>query len=679
VIEPPLQRRVPLPPQLSRRVGVLGVLAFALFAVVAFRLWYLQVLTGPQNVSAATANVDRPIPLPAPRGSILDSAGNAFASTQVQEQAAIIADDLPPARSKARWREYVRLGALLGVTPGYIAGIVTHDGHPETPGYQPAPIKDDIGRRALVLLSEDERSFPGVVEQAVPVREYTQGGIAGVVLGSIGPISDAELGSSAYRGIAAGTYVGQSGLEAQYNRYLQGRAGVEDVKVDAAGYPTGAAPKVTQPVVAGDNLKTSLNLGVEREGYAALEKAMEAARQNHDPAPAGAFFAMEPDTGRVIALGSMPTYDPSLFVTPPSTSELDALESKQAYEPFLDRAIDGLYPVGSTFKPITALAGLQTGLITASTLQGQTDSSQGGTPCLQISTVCLHNSGGANYGNLDLVDALEVSEDTYFYLVGAAANGANGTGHAIQDEARALGLGSSLGIDLGDGGAPGLVPDRAVISAANAQIVAQQCEPGTPPTRPRPRYASDTLSVTTCAQGYYYPPWTVGQNVGLATGQGELETSPMQMAVAYSAIANGGTVWRPQIGEAIDSPSGQLVQELPAPAAIRHVHIDPSYRALVLEGLHDAAQNPSGTSYPTFGSFPLTVYGKTGTAVHQNNQPDQSWYVCYVPDGSRSIVVAVTIEQGGFGAAAAAPAARLILSQWFGLPKKWLAGTSSTL
>lgn len=678
MIEPRLERRLPLPPQLTRRVGVLGVLAFALFAIVAFRLWYLQVLTGPQNVSAALGNVERSIPLPAPRGGILDSAGSPFAATQVEEQAAIVAAYLPPAHSKQRWDEYVRLGKLLGVTPGYIWGIIYNDDKPETPVYQPAPIKDNISRRALVILSEEERSFPGVVEQAVPVREYTQGGVGGALLGSIGPISKAQVGSGDYKGIAPGTYIGQSGLEAEYNSYLQGRDGVEQVQVDAAGYPTGATPKVTQAVVPGEDLKTSLNLAVEQEGYAALDKAMAAARHIGNPAHAGAFFAMDPDTGRVIAAGSMPTYDPSLFVTPPSQSEWDALESKQADEPLVDRAIDGLYPVGSTFKPITALAGLQNGLITPTTLQGQTNSVQNGAACLQISTECLRNSGGANYGNLDLVNALEVSEDTYFYLVGAAANGSNGTDLAIQDEARELGLGSSLGIDVGDGGLPGLVPDKALTQQINEQTVAQQCEPGTPPTKPKPAYAQDALSITTCEQGYYYPPWTVGQNVGLATGQGELAASPMQMAVAYSAIASG-TVWRPQIGEAIDSPSGQLVQELPPPQAIRHVTINPTYRALVLAGLHEAAQSPSGTSYPTFGSFPLTVYGKTGTAVHSNTEPDQSWYVCYVPDGSRSIVVAVTIEDGGFGAAAAAPAARLILSQWFGIPKKWLAGTSPTL
>ncbi|MGA2008516.1 MAG: penicillin-binding transpeptidase domain-containing protein [Solirubrobacteraceae bacterium] len=150
------------------------------------------------------------------------------------------------------------------------------------------------------------------------------------------------------------------------------------------------------------------------------------------------------------------------------------------------------------------------------------------------------------------------------------------------------------------------------------------------------------------------------------------------MAIAYSAIVNGGKVFSPKIGEQILSPSGALVQQLPAPT-YRSVSINPTYDALVMAGLNGAAQSPSGTSYATFGSFPRTVYGKTGTAVHADQPANQSWYVVYAPDPKRPIVIAVTVEQGGFGAAAAAPAARLMLSEWFHLPEKWVAGTNQDL
>jgi penicillin-binding protein 2 len=671
VIEPSLERRLPLPPLLTRRVGVLGVLAFVLFGVVAFRLWYLQVLTGPQNVALATANVERSIPIPAPRGEILDRNGNVLAGTTGAARVSIVADDLPGAKDATlteaasdprRLALYDRLARVLGVTPGYIAAIVNGK---QTPGYQPAVIQNDVGTYALYYLGLHPNAFPGVDVQRISLRDYPQGDIGSVVLGQIGPIAKNELGTSPFQGIQQGTYVGQAGLESTYQPYLQGKDGVEKVQVNASGVLTGKAPVVTQPT-SGDTLLTSLDLGLEREGYEALRRAMAAARgyPTHLAAPAGAFFAMDPDTGRVLAVGSLPTYNANDFVTPPSY-QLWAQLDNATQAPLVDRAITSYYNTGSTFKPITALGALKGGLITAQTTQGGVD-------CVRLSaTLCLHNSGGANLGNLDLVQALTVSEDTYFYLVGAAANGATGNGHAIQNEARELGLGQAPEIDL-PGASAGLIPDRAVIDDINKAKVAQYCVPGT--TRVKAHYAHAQLAINTCAQGFYDPPWTVGQNVLLATGQGYLQASPAQMAIAYSAIFNGGRVWHPQVGEKILTPSGQLARQLPAPT-YRQVDVPPAYQQLIMQGLHDAAQTPSGTSDAVFGNFPYPVYGKTGTAV-VTGKGDQSWYICYVPDGAKSIVVAVTIEQGGFGAAAAAPAARLMLSQWLGVKKVFLPGQS---
>jgi len=665
VIEAPLQRRAPLPPQLTRRVGVLGVLALVLFGIIAFRLWYLQVLTGTQNAAKASANVTRDIAIAPPRGNILDSQGSLLASYRVAPEVAIVADDLPPAGPQ-RHALYRRLARVLGVSWQTIKATADNKAV-APPRYAPTAIKDDVTTYALDYIAERKQLFPGVVERQVYLRDYPQGDIGSVVFGQVGqitgpsPTSHGELGTPQYKGISAGTTVGQSGLEAEYQPYLQGTPGVEHIAVDAAGYPTGTQPSPTLPV-PGDQLSTSIDLGLEREGYIAMRKAEAWARTSpaHDPAPAASFVAMDPRTGRVLALGSLPTYDANAFATPPSVGQYAAIKASGGLN---DRATDGQYPTGSTFKPITALGALKDGVITPQT-------SQGTGACLTFGTkqqFC--NSGQANYGNLDLANALTVSEDTYFYLVGAAANGRP---WAIQNEARALGLGANPGIDLPGGGAHGVVPDPTYVANLNAQFLAAACAGN----RPRPAYAGNALAIKACAQGLYQEPWTIGQNILLATGQGFLLASPLQMAVAYSAIANGGTVWTPQIGRAILSPSGQLVQQLPPPIAVRHVPIDATDQATVMAGLHAAAQTPHGTSYAVFGNFPRTVYGKTGTAVHANGQKDQSWYVVYAPDPKRPIVIAVTVEQGGFGAAAAAPAARLMLSQWFGLPKTFNPGTS---
>jgi penicillin-binding protein 2 len=654
MIETPLQRRAPLPPQLTRRVGVLGVLAFVLFGIIVFRLWYLQVLTGTQNVALATANVVQNIPIPPPRGDILDRNGNVLATSRDAPAVAIVKDDLPPS-GPLRWSLYQRLGRVLAMTALAIKTIV-EDKAVAPPGYAPTVIKYAVTNYELVYLAERTRFYPGVVEESRAVREYPQGDIGSVVLGQVGQITGGptgEVGTTSYKGIAPGSVVGQTGLEAEYQPYLQGVTGVQRIKIDATGYPTGAQPNATAPI-PGDQLSTSLDLGLEREGYIATRRAIAWAHLNHDPATAGSFIAVDPMSGRVLALGSIPTYDANAFATPPSTSQYAAILGDHS---LVDRAIDGAYPTGSTFKPITAFGALRAGLINAQTTQGA------GSCLAPIGGKTFCNSGQNNYGSVDLVKALQESVDTYFYLVGEKANGVNGDGHAIQDAARALGLGSHPGIDLPGGGSAGIVPDNVWVDRANAQIKAAQCN-GHPTAAFR----------LACSQGYYYPPWTVGQNIGLATGQGYLEASPLQMAVAYSAIFNGGKVWAPRIATAILSPSGQLVQQLPAPS-YHKVTIDPAYQALIMDGLHAAAQSPGGTSDAVFGNFPRTIYGKTGTAV-RTGQADQSWYVAYAPDAKRPIVVAVTIEQGGYGAAAAAPAARLMLSQWFGLPKQFVPGSS---
>ena len=275
---------------------------------------------------------------------------------------------------------------------------------------------------------------------------------------------------------------------------------------------------------------------------------------------------------------------------------------------------------------------------------------------IQIGNIVFHNSGNTPHGAIALRDALRVSSDVYFYRLGAEMNGIGG--NILQKWARRLGIGRATGIDL-PGESDGILPSPQWRARRNEEE--KSCER---------RKKVDSCGISDGR------PWSVGDNVNLAVGQGDLGATPLQLATAYSTVVNDGKVPTPHLGLRIEDAAGRLLQKVEPPPA-RRVKIDPGYRQAILDGLQAAASQPGGTSADVFAGFGRTVMGKTGTA-QRGNQADQSWYVAYGPDPQRPIVVAVTVEQGGFGAETAAPAARLILSQWFGVQKKLVSGHSST-
>jgi penicillin-binding protein 2 len=652
----PSDGRMPVSPQLALRVAVLGGLALAIFAIIFFRLWYLQVLTGEQYVQQANANRVRDLPIPAPRGEILDREGQPIVSSRVTNAVQIVPSALPPA-GRPRLALYGRLGRLLGLSTQRVEALVIR-GRSAVP-YAPVTIKTDAGTGVLTVLAERQNEFPGVVQQPVTIRAYPYGDMAAQALGYVGSVSTAELKLRAFRGVQQGTVVGQEGLEFYYDRYLRGRTGVQRVEVNSEGYPVPSSLAPTQPL-AGHSLKVTLDLGLQKESEKALLEGIENARAGGKPAVAGAFTAINPLNGEILAMGSYPGFNPNKFAKPLTKAELAALEgSSTAGGPLTDRAVNGTYPTGSTFKPITAMAALEAGVITPS-------EGLGGGQCISVSTEQFCNAGKADYGAVGLVQALKVSSDTYFFEVGELANP---HGNVIQNMARELGVGEATGIDL-PSEFEGVIPDRAWRARENRLQV--QCEH----KRHHPP----------CGFVAEVRPWSVGDNMDLAVGQGDLLTDPLQMAVAYSTLANAfrnggeGTVVTPHLGKEIDDSQGRLVQALSFPGK-RHVHLNDSDLNLVMEGIHDAASEPGGTSADVWAGWNQAahpVYGKTGTAQHEGKE-DQSWYMTYIGDPQRPIVIAVTVEQGGFGAETAAPIARLIASKWFGAPEKFVAGSSKTL
>ncbi|HEY2260501.1 MAG TPA: penicillin-binding protein 2 [Solirubrobacteraceae bacterium] len=669
----PEDRRPPLTPQLALRVTVVGSLALALFAIIFFRLWFLQVLSGDQYLKAATVNRVRDIAVPAARGEILDSGGRVLVDSRQSRAVQISPPDLPHS-PRGRRIMYRRLAGVLGMS--------TRPARCKVPGvgvrhlatipcdvakqlailpYANVTIKTDVRPAVQYYVAERQNQFQGVEVQQIYLRNYPLHGLAAQLFGTVGPINATEVKDKAYRGISQNSIIGQSGLEAAYDRYLRGRDGTDRVQVDALGRPTGDLRKSSP--VAGHNLALSLNVGLQRVGQAALQQSID----SNYPANGGAFVALNPQDGSVYAMGSLPTFDPNQFTSNLSKAQYDKLVSKTNNYPLLNRAVDSAGPTGSTFKPITATAALQSGEWTTSDTYDDT-----GSFCTSPG-VCRHNAGGGASGVVDLVNAIRYSSDTFFYNLGARTNIANPIAHPqggpLQLWAHRYGIGQKTGIDL-PGELRGTLPSPAWRS--HRDKLELECEHATGPFKGHPKQASCGI-----ADGR---PWSIGDNINLAVGQGDVQVTPLQLAVVYSALANGGTVVRPHIGLSIQNAAGTVLQKVNPPPS-RHIPIDPLYLETIRAGLRAAASQPGGTSADVFSNFPEQVYGKTGTAQY-NGQQDYAWYACFVPASAttKPIVVVVTVEQGGFGAVGAAPVARQILSQWFfGKPGPYTAGNSKTL
>jgi penicillin-binding protein 2 len=691
------EERPAMSPQLARRVAMVGMLALGLFAILFFRLWFLQVLSTNQYARAASVNFGRDVVVPAPRGEILDSTGQILASSKRAYAVEISPPSLPvPITDKnlahppqADAALYDRLAGVLGlaskrqpcpvnghgllrmsviacrVVQGYVAL-----------SYGEATVASDITSHQLWYISERQASFPGVTVQQIYQRTYPLGDVASQVLGLVSRITRAETLDPYYKGVNQNDSVGQSGLEASYDRYLRGVDGAEKVKVDAFGNFVGVESH-TAPL-GGDNLKLSLNAKLEGVGQQALEQSI----QSNYPANGGAFVAMDPVNGQVYAMGSLPTYDANVFTKPVPYSTYNTLFGPNSGDPQVNRSYQSAGPTGSTFKPITATAALQSGAWNVSDVFDDT-----GQFC--FSGQCRHNAGMAVDGSLDLVSAIKVSSDDFFYNLGVLTNSPAPNGGPLQNWARQYGIGEKTGIDL-PGESSGTLPDAAWRDQRN-QLEAE-CDSATGPFS----YTNGVNISSTMHPGWHRGPkrapgacgladgtnrpWSSGDNENLAVGQGDVQVTPLQLAVAYSAIANGGNVVTPHLGLDVQTADGFVLRSFDPPIK-RRLNINPLYLETIRQGLREAASQPGGTSADVFANFPEQVYGKTGTAQY-NGQQDYAWYACFVPPSatSKPIVVVVTVEQGGFGAVGAAPVAKQILSQWFfGSKGAYTPGSSKTL
>jgi penicillin-binding protein 2 len=558
----------------------------------------------------------------------------------------------PPADAGKLTDLYRRLGSVIGMSARAIHARVVQ-GIADTP-YSNVTVKTLTGDRAAFnYLLERKDMFPGVVVEKRFLREYPYKQLAAQLFGTVNEISPDQLKLRPYKGIRPGTRIGQTGLEARYDRYLRGTDGYTKIVVNSTGNRDQQTRTSRIDPKQGQRVQLTLDLGLQQAADAAMRKAMGWATATG--AHAGAYVAMDPTNGAVLALGSYPSFDANVLAKPISQRTYDALTSDSTGAPLLNRAIASGYPTGSTFKPVTAMATLESGIATASQTFNDTGTYKLGTQTYQ-------NAKKASFGVIDMVQALKVSSDIFFYDLGARADP---HGRIIQDWARKLGLGRRTGIDL-PGESAGLVPDAAWRNAGYAKY--QRC------VKKAGLHEGTSQALYAC--GGIEKPWTPGDNVNLAVGQGDLQATPLQLATAYSTIVNGGTVVRPHLGAAIEDGNGRLVEQLRVPKR-GTVSFSSANRDTIMAGLHAAATEHGGTSADIFSGFPYPVYGKTGTA-ERGIQPDQSWYAIYVDNPKKPIVVVTTIERGGFGAETAAPAACLILNKWFHLKRACTPGSNQS-
>ena len=607
------ERRPTLTPQLAFRVAVVGGVALVMFAVIFFRLWYLQVLSGDSYVAAARENRVREIKVQAPRGEIVDRHGLKLVENRHSFSIKLSPDKLPKG-SAERHELYRRLGKLLGLKPARLQRRIERE--LKLLPYSKPTVKQDVGPNYLAYILERQDEFPGVEPESEFLRLYPHSLVGAHIFGQVGEVSPDELKDPRFNGVSMGDRVGKAGLEYEYDRYLRGVNGAAKVEVDALGNLTKTLRR-EQPK-QGQQLRLSLDLNVQTVAQQALAGGTGK----------GAFAVMNVQNGEVLALGSQPSFDPNIFSKPISQRKLDALRSEALGNPLFDRAVQGGYPTGSTFKLITATAALESGLITPSTPLNDPG-------FIEVGGIKFENAGHVAHGVLSLVPALTVSSDVFFYQLGRDMNE---KGMPLQLWAHRLGIGRRTGIDL-----PAESPGRL----------------------PTPHWRDTWFKKHLTDR-----PWSVGDNINLSVGQGDLLANPLQMAVAYAAIANGGRVLRPRLGLRIEDATGRALQQLDAPTA-RRIKISAETRTAIMEGLRGAASAPGGTSTPVFEGFPIPIAGKTGTAEHVG-KPDQSWYVALAPYPNPRYVVAVTDEAGGFGADTAAPMTRRILAALFDVKESGL-------
>lgn len=662
------------------RLRIFAFVALSLFGALLARLWYLQGIETEVLQAEALTNVLEPVFEEAPRGRILDRNGRVIVDNEVVQVVTVDRNVVAAMDDEERFDLFHRLAVAISRS-GRLTKVASIEAEVADPAYGPfddVVVAVDVDPALLVFLGERPEQFPGVRVVQRTVRAYPYGTLAAHLLGYVGPITRGEweaanatidLDDPGAKTYQLNDEIGKTGVERIFEDELRGVPGMRLLEVDNRGEVIRERVELGREPQTGNDVWLTIDIDLQARAEAeladGLDRAREQAAEVGEPrfnSRAGAVVAIDPQDGGVLAMASYPTYDPSDFVSGISTAQFELLTSPENYSPILNRAIQGNYAPGSTFKVVTALAAVTRGVLgpDSDLADVRTRLPDRGVYVypfceedFEAADTCVFESPrkGLPEASFDLAEAITVSSDVYFYRLGGEGfwqlpEGPDGD-EGIQAVARSLGLGASTGVQLPyERG--GVVPDREYFDL--------QADRGV--------FLRDGSQ------------WFAGDTINLAIGQGNVLVTPIQLANLYATVANGGRLHQPNIATKVVTADGELVLEF-GPRVLRELELTDEDLRPIVDGLLGVPRTGgvNGTAWRAFegSGFPLArwpVAGKTGTA-EVDGKADTSLFAAFGPNdhptfgvdvaGDPQIALAVVMEEAGFGSTSAAPVVARIL------------------
>ena len=668
------------------RLAILATVAMLLASLLTVRLWFLQAVDAPGLEQRVQEVRTRTVKLTSERGRIFDIKGRIMADNE--RLLTITLDRAVIARPLARQQMWNRLSGALGMSVQELEDRYVSKRYNQL---QPVPLKEDVSEDLAIFLRERSEDYPGIDIAENWRREYPYAPMASHVLGFLGAIRKSETAYYKNLGYDPDARVGQFGVEQTYEAVLRGKSGYVKYEVDSRGRILRLIERV-EPT-PGNDLQLSINLDIQQFTEQALQNELLVRRRTEAPtvlsfgqpdpaypaityykAPAGSSVVLNHETGEVVAMASYPNFDNRWFnagISSDKFAELFPTTKDPDQSILVNRAISGRYNLGSAFKPFVAFAALNTGQLAGGTNYILKDEGtyklesipkercQLNVKCIFKNAVC-GNGVPCKYGRINVVSALAISSDVFFYKIGEQIFTQRGNRPVLEEQVRLFGFGSPTEIDL-----PyefiGTIPSKAL----------------------KQRLAASGAIAKEEGKGYY-----VGDNVQFAIGQGLLSATPLQLAVAYGTLANGGKVMRPRVVHAIWAPGtpngksgsvnldeGTVLQSFAEPQVVRDINARPEILDPIVRGLTRVIMGPgvwsdiyhSTTGEKLFRSYPsrsLPIAGKTGTAQGAGNLPwnDSSVFGAFSKDPKQPYTIVAYLEKSGYGSRAAAPVVKCVFT-----------------